>query len=49
MKFILDHIFIVAIVVLSTSALLFRSANALARVHPGFIPEGVSVFELMPA
>jgi predicted permease len=37
----------VAIVVLSTAALLFRSADALDHVHPGFIADGVSVFELM--
>jgi predicted permease len=37
----------IAIIVLSTAALLFRSADALARVHPGFVAEGVSVFELM--
>ena len=37
----------VAIIVLSTAALLFRSADALARVNPGFVAEGVSVFELM--
>jgi putative ABC transport system permease protein len=36
-----------AIVVLSTAALLFRSADALASVHPGLVAEGVSVFELM--
>jgi len=38
----------VAIVVLSTATLLFRSANALARIDPGFVPEGATVFELMP-
>jgi putative ABC transport system permease protein len=37
----------VAIVVLSTAALLFRSADALARVNPGFVAEGVSVFDFM--
>ena len=37
----------VAIIVLSTAALLFRGADALARVNPGFVAEGVSVFELM--
>jgi putative ABC transport system permease protein len=37
----------VAIVVLSTAALLFRSAGSLARVNPGFVAEGVSAFELM--
>lgn len=37
----------VAIVVLATAALLFRSANTLARVNPGFVAEGVSVFEVM--
>ena len=37
----------VAIIVLSTAALLFRSADTLARVNPGFVAEGVSVFELM--
>ena len=36
-----------AIVVLSTAALLFRSAGALARVNPGFVTDGVSVFEIM--
>jgi hypothetical protein len=36
-----------AIVVLSTAGLLFRSADALARVNPGLVAEGVSVFELM--
>jgi predicted permease len=37
----------IAIVVLSTAALLYRSADALARVNPGFAAEHVSVFELM--
>ncbi len=37
----------IAIIVLSTAALLFRSANALAHVNPGFVAQGVSVFELM--
>ena len=37
----------VGIVVLSTAALLTRSADTLSRVNPGFVPEGVSVFELM--
>jgi putative ABC transport system permease protein len=37
----------VAVIVLSTAALLFRSADALSRVNPGFVAEGVSVFELM--
>jgi len=37
----------IAIVVLSTAVLLFRSADALAHVNPGFVAEGVSVFELM--
>jgi len=37
----------IAIIVLSTAALLFRSADALARVNPGFVSEGVSVFEIM--
>jgi predicted permease len=37
----------VAIVVLSTAALLFRSAFALARVNPGFVAEGVSALEVM--
>jgi putative ABC transport system permease protein len=37
----------VAIVVMSTAALLFRSADALAQVNPGFAAENVSVFELM--
>src|SRR5882762_9455456 len=37
----------VAIIVLSTAALLFRSADALARVNPGFVSEGVSVFEIV--
>jgi predicted permease len=37
----------VAVVVLSTAALLFRSANHLSNVNPGFLAEGVSVFEFM--
>ena len=37
----------IAIVVLSTAALLFRSAGKLARVNPGFVAHDVSVFELM--
>jgi hypothetical protein len=37
----------VAVVVLSTAALLYRSADRLADVNPGFVAEGVSVFELM--
>ena len=37
----------IAVVVLSTAALLYRSAEALARVNPGFVAEHVSVFELM--
>ena len=37
----------VAVIVLSTAALLFRSADTLSRVNPGFVAEGVSVFELM--
>lgn len=37
----------VAIVVLSTAALLYRSADRLSDVNPGFVAEGVSVFELM--
>ena len=37
----------IAIVVLSTAALLSRSADALARVNPGFVADKVSVFELM--
>ena len=36
-----------AIVVLSTAGLLFRSADSLARVNPGLVAEGVSVFDLM--
>jgi putative ABC transport system permease protein len=37
----------VAVIVLSTAALLFRSADALSRVNPGFVAEGVSAFDLM--
>jgi hypothetical protein len=37
----------VAIIVLSTAALLYRSADRLADVNPGFVAEGVSVFEFM--
>jgi predicted permease len=37
----------VAIIVMSTAALLFRSADTLAHVNPGFVAEHVSVFELM--
>src|SRR6185436_6675078 len=37
----------IAAVVLSTAALLFRSADALDRIDPGFAADGVSVFELM--
>jgi len=37
----------IAIIVLSTAALLFRSADRLAHVNPGLVAEGVSVFELM--
>ena len=37
----------VAIVVMSTAALLFRSADTVAHVNPGFDAENVSVFELM--
>jgi putative ABC transport system permease protein len=37
----------IAIVVLSTAALLYRSADRLADVNPGFVAQGVSVFELM--
>jgi predicted permease len=38
----------VAVIVLSVAAQLFRSADALSRVDPGFVADGVSVFELMP-
>jgi predicted permease len=37
----------VAVVVLSTAALLFRSASSLSRVDPGFVADGVNVFEMM--
>jgi len=37
----------VAIVVLSAAALLFRSAESLARVNPGFVAAGVAVHELL--
>jgi predicted permease len=37
----------VAIVVMATAALLFRSAETLSRVNPGFIADHVSVFEFM--
>jgi putative ABC transport system permease protein len=37
----------IAIIVLSTAALLVRSADALAQINPGFVAQGVSVFELM--
>jgi putative ABC transport system permease protein len=37
----------VAIIVLSTAGLLFRSADALAHVNPGFVADGVSVFDIM--
>jgi predicted permease len=36
-----------ATVVLSTAALLFRSADALSQVNPGFVADNVRVFELM--
>lgn len=38
----------VAVMVLSVAAQLLRSADALSRVHPGFVADGVGVFELMP-
>ncbi len=38
----------VALIVLSTATQLFRSADALTHVNPGFVPDGVGVFELMP-
>jgi predicted permease len=37
----------VAIIVMSTAALLFRSADTLAHVNPGFVADGVRAFELM--
>jgi predicted permease len=37
----------VAIVVLSAAALLFRSADSLSHVNPGFVAQGVAVYELM--
>jgi putative ABC transport system permease protein len=37
----------VAVMVLSTAALLFRSADSLSHVNPGFVAEGVSAFDLM--
>jgi len=37
----------VALVVLSTAAQLFGSAARLSRVDPGFVADGVSVFEVM--
>lgn len=36
-----------AIVVMATAALLFRSASALDRINPGLVADGVSVFEFM--
>jgi putative ABC transport system permease protein len=38
----------IAIVVLATAAQLFRSADRLAAINPGFVADGVHVFELMP-
>lgn len=37
----------VAIVVMATAALLYRSAETLSRVNPGFVADHVSVFEFM--
>src|SRR5262249_16910066 len=37
----------VAIVVMATAALLFQSAETLARVNPGFVADHVNVFEFM--